>query len=163
MGPTVILQPFGWRYVYLHRDICQHVYCRQCGWQWGTHCLTFMWQWGTHCCLQLIFPFSLVLGKTVLKPASMMLLLSELVVQVVDLPPIVGDLIVLDIAKVASNVKLLSEGFANIPVDVIHSGGPRMVQLFFEPSGVSTKLTRAGTDKQVLQISGTPVALCSWH
>ena len=33
-----------------------------------------------------------------------------------------------------------------------------MVQPFFEPGGVSTKLTHAGTDKQVFQISGTFVA-----
>ena len=38
------------------------------------------------------------------------------------------------------------------------NGRPHMVQLFFEPGGVSTKLACVGTNKQVFQISGTLVA-----
>ena len=86
-----------------------------------------------------------------------MTLLVGLVVQVVDLPPIAGDLVILDVAEVMSDIKLLGEGFTNIPADVIHSGRPCMIQPFFKPGRVSTKLTHAGTNKQVFQISGTLV------
>ena len=74
-----------------------------------------------------------------------MLLLGELVTQFVDISPITGDLIVLNIVEVTSNVKFLGKGFADIPADVIHSGRPHMVQLFFKPSGVGAKLTCMGT------------------
>ena len=89
---------------------------------------------------------------------SKTLLLIELVAQVVDHPLIVVNLVILDIAKVICDVKFLGEGFADIPADVVHSSRPHMVQPFFEPGGVSTKLTHTGTDKEVFQISGTLVA-----
>ena len=57
------------------------------------------------------------------------------------------------------DVTFLGEELANIPADVIHSGRPCMVQPFFKPGRVSTKLAHAGTSKQVFQVSGTPVAL----
>ena len=89
---------------------------------------------------------------------SKTLLLGKLVMQLIDLLPIMGDLVVLDIAEVTSNVKFLGKGFANIPADVIHSGGPYMVLPFFKSSGVGTKLVHMGTNKQVFQVSGIPVA-----
>ena len=82
-----------------------------------------------------------------LEPVSKMMFLIELVVQVIDLLLIAGDLVIFDIAEVMSDVKLLGGEFADIPADVVHSGRPRMVQPFFEPSRVSTKLTHVGTNK----------------
>ena len=60
--------------------------------------------------------------------------------------------------KVMHNIKLFGEGLTNIPMDVVHSGGPCMVQPCFKPVGASAKLAHMGTDKQVFQISGTLVA-----
>ena len=91
------------------------------------------------------------------------MLLGELVAEVVDLLPIVVDLVVLDLAKITCNVKPFGERFTDIPVDIIHSGRPCMVQPSFKPIRVSTKLACMGTDKQVFQISETLVTLCSWH
>ena len=59
-------------------------------------------------------PLGLVPGKLFLEPASKTTLLVELVMQVIDLPLITGDIIILDVTEVASDVKLLGEGFADI-------------------------------------------------
>ena len=120
--------------------------------------LTFMQQWGTHCHLRFLFLLALVLGKPFLEPSPKTVFLGELVAEVADLPPIAVDIIVLDIAKIVCNVKLFGERLADISMDVVHSSGPHMVQPFFKPGGVSTKLTCTGTDGQVFQISGTLVA-----
>ena len=87
-----------------------------------------------------------------------MMFLGELVTEVVDLLLIAVNLVVLDITKIVHDIELFGKRFADIPTDVIHSGGPRMVQPSFEPVRVSTKLTHTGTNEQVFQISGTLVA-----
>ena len=93
----------------------------------------------------------------VLKSVLKMMLLSKLVAQVDDLHVSAGNLIILDVAEVTSGIEHLGKGLANILADVVHSGRPCMVQLLFKFSGMSAKLTHAGTHKQVFQISGTPV------
>ena len=65
--------------------------------------------------------------------------------QVTDLPLIAVNLIVLDITKVAGDVKLFGKGLTDIPTDVVHSGGLHMVQPCFKPIGESAKLACAGT------------------
>ena len=87
-----------------------------------------------------------------------MMFLSKSVAEVPDLLLIVVDLIVPDVAKVTCGIELCGEGLADIPMDVVHSGGPHMVQPCFEPIWASTKLACTGTNKQVFQISGTLVA-----
>ena len=83
--------------------------------------------------------------------------LGELVMEVVDLLPIVVGLIVPDITEISCGIKLCGEGFTDIPTDDVHSGGPHMVQPRFEPVRVSAKLAHMGTNKQVFQVSGTLV------
>ena len=100
---------------------------------------------------------ALVLGKPFFEPSLKMVFLSKLVMEIIDLPLIVVNLIVLDVTKITCDVELFGERFANISTDVVHSGRPCMVQLSFEPVGVSTKLAHMGTDEQVFQISGTLV------
>ena len=84
--------------------------------------------------------------------------LCEFIMEVVDLPPVAVNLFIPDITKIACSVEFCGEGLADIPTDVIHSGGPRVVQPRFEPIQASTKLAHMGTNKQVFQISGTLVA-----
>ena len=126
--PMAVLQLLGQRYVYLRRNLCQ-----QRWWQWVPHRLMFTWQWGIHCCLRFFFLLALVLGKPFFNPSPKLVFLGESVAEVADLLPIAVDLIILDVAKVAHDIKLFGEGLAEIPMDVIHSGGPRMVQPCFKP------------------------------
>ena len=84
--------------------------------------------------------------------------LSKSVMEVTDLPLIAVDLVVLDIAKIVCDVEFFGKGLAEIPMDVVNSRRPCMVQLRFKPIRVSAKLAHAGTDKQVFQISRTLVA-----
>ena len=104
-------------------------------------------RWGTHHCLWIVPLLALVLGKMVLKSVLKTMLLSRLVAQVNDLHVSMGDLVVFDVAEVASDVEFLCEGLADILVDVVHSSGPHMVLPLFKPSGVNTKLTYTGAEK----------------
>ena len=84
---------------------------------------------------------ALVLGKLFFEPALKMMLRIEL------------------IAQVTRDVKLLGERLADIPADVVHSGGPCLVQPRLKPFRASAKLARPVGNEQVFQISGTLVAL----
>ena len=83
----------------------------------------------------------------------------ELIAQVVNRPPGVVNLVVPGVTQVTRDIKLFGERLTNIPADVVHSSGPRTVQLHLKPFGVSAKLTCLAGHEQVFQISGTLVAL----
>ena len=121
--------------------------------------MLFMQQWRVHCHLRLLFLLALVLGKLFFEPAPKTMLRIELIAQVVDHPPGAVDLVVPGVSQVAHDIKFFGERLADLPADVVHSGGPCMVQPRLNPFGASTKLTRLVGYKQVFQISGTLVAL----
>ena len=102
---------------------------------------------------------ALVLGKLFFEPAPKTMLRIELVAQLADRPPGAVDLIVPGIPQVSHNVKLFGERLADIPADVVHSGGPRMVQPRLKPFRASARLARPVGNEQVFQISGTLVTL----
>ena len=101
------------------------------------HRLMFTWQWVPHCRLRLFSLLDPVLGKPFFEPSSVRMLLREFSVEVIDLPLVAVNLIVPDVTKIACGVKFCGEGLTNIPMDVVHSGGPHVVQPQFEPVWVS--------------------------
>ena len=121
--------------------------------------MPFMRQWRVHCRLRLLFLLALVLGKLFFEPAPTTMLRIKLVTQLADHPPGVVDFIVPGVAQVSHDVKLFGERLADIPADVVHSGGPRMVQPRLKPFRASAKLASPVGNEQVFQISGTLVAL----
>ena len=121
--------------------------------------MPFTQQWRVHCRLRLLFLLALVLGKLFFEPAPTTMLRIELVTQVADRPPGAVDLIVPGVTQVMHDIKFLGERLTDIPVDVVHSGRPRLVQLHLKPFRASAKLTRSVGNEHVFQISGTLVAL----
>ena len=62
-----------------------------------------------------------------------MMFLCEFITEVIDLLLVSVNLIVPDVTKIVCSIEFCGEGLTNIPMDVVHSGGPRVVQLRFEP------------------------------
>ena len=102
---------------------------------------------------------ALVLGKLFFEPVPKMMLRIELVAQLTDRPPGAVNLIIPGATQVSHDVKLFGERLADIPADVVHSGGLCMVQLRLKPFRESTKLAHPVVNEQVFQISGTLVTL----